>query len=376
MSSAIKNNPATQIVGLLLLLLCCLRETHADVSEQWTYQLDEPIHLSPLITSQAIIVSTAKGRVFALDIDTGTLKWSLDKKGRFWDRSLLADESRLYVGRSGGLLQAYSLATGTLLWSIDIAVNVQVRPLRVGDILYIPTTHVGADITSMPENKAKLLAVDRNNGDILWSRSTSNYALQRPAYNGKAIFVAGSYYDPSIEVEEGGPMRVSSYSPDGKLLWEYQGLDGFTKSIYANENVVAYVGYQDYINALNVDDGTPRWRHDTGNWTPSLIGNQGVIYYGSATTFVYAAESDDGHILWKFNIGGGSFNYLLGEPVISDERIYFLTQKGDIYALDLQTGEKIWMESTKVDARTGLSVNGNLLATGSIDGSVRVYRLQ
>jgi outer membrane protein assembly factor BamB len=136
------------------------------------------------------------------------------------------------------------------------------------------------------------------------------------------------------------------------------------------------VGYQDFINALESENGKPLWRRDTGNWTPSLIGNQGIIYYGSATTFVYAVASNDGHQLWKFNIGGGSFDYQLGEPVISDERLYFLTQKGDIYALELQTGEMIWMESTQVDARTGVSVNGSMLATGGIDGSVRVYRLQ
>ncbi len=90
-------------------------------------------------------------------------------------------------------------------------------------------------------------------------------------------------------------MRVNAYSLKGKPLWEYKGLDGFVKSIFADEQTVAYVGYQEFINALESENGKPLWRRDTGNWTPSLIGNQGIIYYGSATTFVYAVASNDGH---------------------------------------------------------------------------------
>lgn len=370
-----KNNPMILIIGLLLLIATQTGTVSADITLQWTYSLQAPIHFSPLITDNKLIASTAQGEVYAFDLLSGKLKWHLDKAQHYWDRSLTVDNERVYVGRSGGFFEAYELATGKQIWSVDLGIDVQLRSVMVDGTLYVPTTFVGAGLSNNPNGKAKLYAIDSKTGHIRWAQTTDNYALQKPAFNGNMLFVAGSYYDPSIEVDEGGLMRVNAYSLKGKALWEYKGLDGFIKSIYADEKAVAYVGYQDFITALDVENGNLLWRSDTGNWTPALSGDQGVIYFGSATTFVYAIASVDGQLLWKFNLAGGSFNYQLGEPVIDDGRLYLLTQKGDIYALNLQTGKQIWMKQTLSDARTGLSVKGRMLATGSIDGNLRLYQL-
>ncbi len=370
-------NPAAFAVGLMLFLVPCFAKSAPDVTLLWESQLDSAIHLPPVITSQSVIATTSKGIIYNFNRETGQLNWKTNKATRFWDRSLVVHDGKFIAGRSGGILQAHSLTDGKMVWRVDLGVDVQARPLVVEDTLYVPTTHVGTGLDNDPNGKAVLYAIDGVTGDIKWARKTENYALQRPSYRDHILYVAGSYHDPSIDIDEGGPMRVTALNENGEdTIWEYKAEDGFVKTIYAGDDTVAFVGYQDFINALDRKTGRLRWRLDTGNWTPSLLGADGVIYFGSATTYVYAVSSKSGDLHWQFNIGGGAFNYMLGEPVIRNGVLYLLSQQGDIYALEVESGKQIWTLSTNIDARAGLSVEGDLLITGGIDGSLQTYRIR
>ncbi len=370
-------NPAVLAAGLLFFLAPCLVKSAQAPELLWKNQLGSPIHLPPVITGDYVIATTASGVIYNYNRKTGQLNWTTNKNTRFWDRSLVVHDGKFIVGRSGGILQAHSLTDGKMVWRVDLGIEVQARSLVVGDTIYVPTTYVGTRLKNNYQGRAVFYAIDGHTGNVKWSRTTEKYALQKPAYHNQTLYLAGSYYDPSIEIDEGGPMRVTALGDRGEdTLWEYEGEDGFVKAIYADEKTVTFVGYQDFINSLDSKSGQLRWRLDTGNWTPSLLGADGVIYFGSATTQVYAISSDDGDIRWQFNIGGGSFNYMLGDPVLDDESLYFLTQRGDIYALEVDSGKHIWTLSTNIDARAGLSVDGNTLATGGIDGSLQAYRIQ
>ncbi len=364
-------------VGLLFLLIPCFGMSATNIELSWKDQLGSPVQFPPVITEQYVIATTASGEIFGYNRESGQLIWSTGKDIRFWDRSLVVQDDRLFVGRSGGILESRSISDGKLLWRVNLGIDVQVRPLVLEGKLYVPTTYVGTGLANDPYGKAILFVIDSNTGDTRWAYKTGNYALQTPSYYNDTLYLAGSYYDPSIEIDEGGPMRVIALSKDGEqVFWKYEAEDGFIKAVYADKNNVVYVGYQDFINALDSSNGHLRWRLDTGNWTPSLLGIDGVIYFGSATTWVFSVSSDKGEVQWKFNIGGGSFNYQMGKPVLSNGILYFLTQKGDIYALEAGSGKRLWFESTNIDARAGLSVEGHSLATGGIDGSLQVYRIQ
>ena len=346
----------------------------AELNLKWNQQLESPVHLPPVLTVDQVIATTSDGVIHAYSRKSGELNWRTDQSTRFWDRSLIVTGNGIVVGSSGGFLQAISISDGSVMWITELGTDVQTRPLLVDDTLFVSTTHVGPELENDPHGKAVFFGVDINTGRIKSQRTTENYALQRPAYYDQVIYLAGSYYDPAIEVDEGGPMRVSAIKRDGSSkLWEHKGTEGFVKAIYADDKSVVYVGYQDFVVALNRENGQFRWRRDSGNWTPSLLGSNGVIYFGSATTQVFAISSANGESLWSFNIGGGTFNYLLGEPVLQNGVLYFLTQKGDIYAIDAITGESIRAESTGIDARAGLSVDEKSIVMGGINGSLHLY---
>jgi outer membrane protein assembly factor BamB len=217
--------------------------------------------------------------------------------------------------------------------------------------------------------------LDAGTGDFLWMFESHGYILQTPYKYGDAIYTGGSYYNPGIDVDEGGPMKIYALDArDGSPRWVYQAEDGFVKAIYASQEAVTYIAYQDFINGLDSRNGELLWRKDTGNWVPSLSGSEDMVNFGSANTVVYALDMASGESLWEFNIPEGSFNYMLGAPVRVIDDLYFLSQRGDIHALNALDGSSLWSLSTGITARVGLAVSGPWLLIGDQKGRVYAYR--
>ena len=73
----------------------------------------------------------------------------------------------------------------------------------------VPTTFVGPRLKADPHGQAKLFALDVTDGHELWSFETDNYILQTPFYHDGILYVGGSYFDPTLEIDEGGPVHVA-----------------------------------------------------------------------------------------------------------------------------------------------------------------------
>jgi len=197
--------------------------------------------------------------------------------------------------------------------------------------------------------------------------------LQTPCLYGDRVYLAGTFYSP-VEINEGGHTRIYALSTvDGSEQWQFESEDGFPKQIYATTSSVVFLGYQDYINGLDSQNGEFTWRKDTGNWVPTFYGIDNVIYFGSANTAVYALDANSGESIWNINIPEGTFNYLMGAPVRVRDDLYFITQHGDIMALNALDGGLLWTISTGVTPRTGLTVDHGWLFFGDINGMVYGY---
>lgn len=340
----------------------------------WTYAIGGPINHPPLPVGDVIIAVANNGSVRALNIQDGSLRWQYAPEERIWDRTYASDGRSFFIGLEGGLLAALDVATGELRWQKELGVNAQ-TPLRVADdVLYVPTTFVGPGLRTDPQGQAKLFALNPQDGTEMWSFTSDNYILQTPARFGDTVYVGGSY-EADVAVDEGGPMRLYALSAaDGAVKWTYESLDGYPKQLYATETAVAYIAYQDVTVGVAAADGQLLWRRDTGNWVPTLAGEGDTIYFGSANTIVHAQNVADGLPVWQFNIPEGTFNYVLGAPLPVDDTLYFLTQQGDMFAVDLKDGRQRWHFSTGIiAARTNPAIFNEWLFLGDADGMVHAY---
>lgn len=344
------------------------------ISLAWMHPSGGAINQPPLIVADVVIVIPSGGPLLALDASTGKLRWQFDPPEGLWDRAYASDEKRIFVGLKGGTLAALNARDGKPLWERSLGINSQVPSLAFNDILYAPTTFVGPELKPDTQGRAKLFALETKTGNLVWEFESENYILQTPERRGDVVYLGGNFYDPR-EIDEGGHVRI--YALDSKtasVKWTYEAEDGFPKRLYATDRTLNFVGYQDFMNGIDIASGDLRWRKDTGNWTPSFLGDKQTVYVSSANTSVMAYNADSGDLLWQYDIPEGSFNYVLGAPVIVSDTLYFLTQHGDIFALNAVDGTYQWHISTGVvAARTGLTIRDNWLYFGDADGSVYAH---
>jgi outer membrane protein assembly factor BamB len=344
-------------------------------SLKWQIQTEGAINQPPLIVGKVVILVPSGAPLLALDLETGATRWRFSPPEGVWERAYASDGERVFVGVKGGRLAALEVSTGKLLWQKDLGINVQVPPLVSENVLYVPTTFVGPELRSEVQGKAKIFALETKTGAEIWAFESENYILQTPARNRTTLFLGGSFYDPA-PVDEGGHVRIYALDLEtGSPRWTSESEDGFFKRLYATENTLIFIGYQDFVSGIDASSGELLWRFDTGNWTPSLLGADETVYFGSANTKVFALNAASGEIRWQFDIPEGTFNYLLGAPILQDDRLYFLTQHGDFFALQADTGKMLWQAATRTGTvRNNPAISNGWLVIGDIDGKVYGYR--
>lgn len=138
----------------------------------------------------------------------------------------------------------------------------------------------------------------------------------------------------------------------GKGLYAFDASDGAEKWVYATElplgnsptydNGVLYVGGLDRnVYAIN-HDGSLKWKFsgaEGGFQTNPLIINNTVIL-GNRDGYIYALNVGDGSLKWKYKSGG---QILQSAATSTDlQTIYFAAMDSHLYAVDANTGSQKW----------------------------------
>ncbi|MEN8113764.1 MAG: PQQ-binding-like beta-propeller repeat protein [Actinomycetota bacterium] len=361
--------------AVLLTAGCTTTEDAGVMTPVWEHETGGPIGAPPTAVGDVVVVAPEGGPIVAMDVETGAVRWTFDPPERIWHRTLATDGVQIFVGLEGGRLVAIDAASGVSIWEQDLGIDTQHAPFVDEGTLYVPTTFVGPGLEPNPDGDAKVFALDAGDGEVIWKAATGSYILQTPLRSGGVVYVAGVFDDPQ-PIEEGGHTRILALSAsDGASLWTYESEDGFAKGLHLADGALAFVGYQDFVNGIGAESGELLWRRHTDNWVPDLAGSEEAVYFGSANTVVHAVAMADGEPIWEYDIPEGTFNYVLGAPVLVDGALYFVTQQGDVVALDAADGTELWHQPTEIAARTGPLVHGDQLVIGDAEGVVRAFRL-
>ncbi len=348
----------------------------------WVYTAASGVRVSPVIGStlgagRSVYFGDLRGYVYALDLSTGALRW----KTRADDHPLAVitgspkfNEGRLYVPVSGrdesiaainpkyacctfrGSVIALDAVTGHRVWQ---AYAVSETPKQTG------TNAVGAK-TYGPS------------GVAIWSSPTLDLQ-KRIVYAGTGV----NYSKPATEMSDA---IIAIDMDTGHILWTRQ----FTNTDLYNFACVA----QDKTNCPR----DPFIDADLGNSgiLRSLGGGKRVLVTNDKGGMAYGLDPDqDGKILWKQKLAAGGViggfmwggasddqgvaymgisDYLPGKPEVG----------GGLVALQLATGEKLWMTPPPKPMCIGtpgcsaaqpapVSVIPGVAFLGSWDGRLRAY---
>ncbi len=227
-------------------------------------------------------------------------------------------------------------------------------------------------------------AFDLNTGKKVWHADLQKNSSSDSFFaSSKSALLAGG---PTIGMNKVfiGSENGEVYSLDadsGSLVWQAQ-VKGEVISAPAVDNGTLVVNSASGIlKAFDATEGTEQWKIEQdvpaltlrGVSSPALAGGGAVIGSSDGTLTVFILES--GQQGWTVEVGEASGSTELervididSKPLIYGDKVYAISAKGNLVALDLRSGRMLWKR--QYSSFRQLSMSGNNLFLTDVKGHV------
>ena len=251
---------------------------------------------SPAVHRHTVIVGVASqygdtpleaGRVVALDLATGTLRWTFCVRANcaagsgVWSSAAIDDGGHGFVGTGNpdDAVLAFDVGSGQRLWTTALYADRR-RDLDIGATPVI--FQIGTrEVIATGSNGGVFALLNAGDGKVIWSRqlvqgSALHGLIASPAFDGKRLYVASA--SPPFEVFAIDPLT-------GATQWHR----GLGKPIYSapavGEGVIVFgagdqSGGKGAVYALSTDDGSLLFGYDDGHAVlsgPAIAGSTVVV---------------------------------------------------------------------------------------------------
>ena len=380
----------------------------------------------PSLAGGAVHVGAQNGKVYALDQQTGCLRWTFEASGEVrtaiviepWTKGDASAKPRAFFGDILGNVYAIDARTGTLIWRDrpDDHPNATITgsPSLFEGRLFVPVSSLETGPPTDPgyeccKFRGSVVAYDATTGNKAWQTHTIFEPLAKTGKNRSG---------------------TDNYGPSGAAVWNAPAIDAKRRQIYFGtaENLSSpATATSDAMFAVAIDTGKVRWVHqgtagdawngacdtvhddncpkengpdfDFGAATllVSLSDGRDLVIGGQKSGMVHAVDPDTGKVLWQNQVGRGAIQggvhfgmaaagdvLFVGVNDAPDGRTYKEPGRPGLYALDMKTGQYIWKHpyagegcASREFCHAGISqvvtaAPGVVLA-GSMDGVVRVH---
>jgi outer membrane protein assembly factor BamB len=173
-----------------------------------------------------------------------------------------------------------------------------------------------------------------------------------------------------------------------RIKWKFPTGDRIVSSPVVEGKTLYFGGDDGNIYAVEVESGRQIWKRATRgpvSSTPAVA--NGVVYATSYDGKLYALNTDTGAVKWKFATAGerrfeakglhgmepksqtiaDPFDVFLSSPVVAQDAVYFGSGDGNMYAVDVNTGEQRWKFKTGDVVHSSPAYAGGVLYFGSWD---------
>jgi polyvinyl alcohol dehydrogenase (cytochrome) len=402
----------------------------ADVSQlklKWAFAYPgSEVVGQPTRLGNLLLVSSATGRIFALDARSGCTYWTIEAGAPVKTAIALGQSGAriaAWFGDMAGFVHAVDALTGQMLWTVraDPHSLAQVRgsPKLFRGRLYVPVSS-GEESAAVDASYAcctfrgALVAFDAATGTVVWKAYTMPDEPAKLKKNSAGTQMFGPsgapiWSSPTIDAKRGrlyvgtgnGYSGADPGTTDavmafdletGKRIWATQGLE---RDVYV---VCQKAGEGNCPDTIGQDE-------DFGS-SPVLVtpaGGRQLLLAGQKTGVVFAFDPDDGKIVWRMKLGEGGIMGGIEHGMTADAaRVYVPISdvgptsavpaaavaphpEGGIFALAVADGSKIWhtpapppvcawgsrsCSAAQPAAATGMP---GAVFSGSLDGHIRAY---
>ncbi len=277
----------------------------------WRLEAGGPLHTSPSITAGTVFQGTTKGALWAVDLDTGAVRWRTDLDGALTSPTVIDD--LVVVGSTTGWLKALDRTTGSVRWSLALGGQARAAPAPFEDGVVVGTSDGRVSFVGVAD------------GSVAWTADVAGQVARSAAIAGRTVVVP---------VEPGSLVALDARS--GDELWR--------ASI-----------------AKDGDVGTPSI--DAGR----VLTASGLDASSAADRAIVAVDFETGAQLWRWASPTGDRIYT---PAMRDRGAFVVSEGGFAAALDPATGREMWRTSVAGPAEANPIVAGDVVAIADDGGSV------
>ncbi|GHG62333.1 outer membrane protein assembly factor BamB [Alishewanella longhuensis] len=269
------------------------------------------------------------------------------------------------------------------VWDIQVGNGVKhyesgLKPLLFNDKVYMASRE-GIVLAADIKNGKRLWTFDLRKDDTLstWERLRQNWSSENARIAGGISQGYGNIY---FGTENGDVVALNAET--GTLVWRSQ-VPGevLTSPAVGDGFVVVKLGTGGLI-ALNPDNGEERWIFENEQPPLTIRGvsepviDSGGVVYGTANGRVGVLVVDRGFQAWEEAIatpkGSTDLSRLVdvdAKPIVVAGTIYSIAFNGELFALDLRSGQQLWKRDYA--SFRNMAVSGTVLYL--VDSVGRIY---
>jgi outer membrane protein assembly factor BamB len=299
----------------------------------WAFRARALLEFPPAIAYKRAYIANNSGRLFALDVRSGKVKWSFRGRRCTASSPAIANQTVFQTfmnrppcnARGGrgvdGEVVALNARTGKVRWRRRIGPS-ESSPVVANGLVYL------GDL------RGNVYALRARTGRTRWTFRARDDVKGGVAVSGRRLYV-GSY--------DGRVYALDART--GRLLWRASAQDrlGGRGNFYATPVAAygrVYIGNTDgKVYSYGATSGKIRWSHHTGSFvysSPAVW--RGRVYAGSHDKHLYCFDAATGRVRWRFRANGK----ISGAPTVINGLVYFSTVTGRTYALDARNAKRRW----------------------------------
>ncbi len=232
---------------------------------------------TPAIAGPRLIVSSHDGNVTAYNRFNGRRLWRLHVNAKV-ESSPVAVGRLVYFGATDGRLFAVYVRTGHIKWAYDTGGRINSSPSILGnrnghkiwdhylrrDVLryesfYASVSTDGKRLFTISRSGG-IYALSARTGHVLWTSSVNSWGYSTPAVAHGRVFIGG--FDGRVRA-----FRAST----GRLIWSRRLGGRFLGPAFVAGNLVFVSNLERRTYALRVADGKVLWRLRIGKYSPGIV---------------------------------------------------------------------------------------------------------
>lgn len=245
---------------------------------------------------------------------------------------MVLDEENVYLQGTGGTVTAFDAESGKRLWSVQLG--------NRDDPIY---PGVSNEKHFLAVNGMALYCIERFSGKVLWELALPAMPSVGPSVDDQHIYIGaldGSIY--SFELQKINELYLKRLLPQWSyqaIRWRYRTSKEITTTAYSTGRLVNFASRDGSLYAVGALERDLAWQFETSApITAPLAATHDSLILASEDYFVYCLNRDNGLVRWEFASGFS----IRKAPVIIEQDLYIMPDRGGLFNLVVRTGEEKW----------------------------------